>query len=68
MEEKIEELSAEILLVPSFTERSKNVQGNEHFCLFIDYPLCKRVIWCAFQHQLIYVIIFYKKYFINSIL
>ncbi|XP_072716878.1 uncharacterized protein KIAA0825 homolog isoform X2 [Ciconia boyciana] len=27
MEEKIEELSAEILLVPSFTERSKNVQG-----------------------------------------
>ncbi|XP_054253970.1 uncharacterized protein KIAA0825 homolog [Indicator indicator] len=27
MEEKIEELSAEILLVPSFTERNKNVQG-----------------------------------------
>ncbi|KAM7076621.1 uncharacterized protein KIAA0825 homolog isoform 2-T2 [Ciconia maguari] len=27
MEEKIEELSAEILLMPSFTERSKNVQG-----------------------------------------
>ncbi|XP_061874429.1 uncharacterized protein KIAA0825 homolog [Colius striatus] len=27
MEEKIEELSAEVLLVPSFTERNKNVQG-----------------------------------------
>ncbi|XP_051499460.1 uncharacterized protein KIAA0825 homolog isoform X2 [Apus apus] len=27
MEEKIEELSAEILLVPSFTEKNKNVQG-----------------------------------------
>ncbi|XP_064295527.1 uncharacterized protein KIAA0825 homolog isoform X2 [Phalacrocorax carbo] len=27
MEEKIEELSAEILLVPSFTEKNKNIQG-----------------------------------------
>ncbi|XP_010127736.1 PREDICTED: uncharacterized protein KIAA0825-like, partial [Chlamydotis macqueenii] len=27
MEEKIEELSAEMLLVPSFTEKNKNVQG-----------------------------------------
>jgi len=28
MEEKIKELLAEILLVPSFTEKSKDVQGN----------------------------------------
>lgn len=35
MEEKIEELSTEILLVPSFTEKNKNIQGNE--CFFLIY-------------------------------
>uniref|UniRef100_A0A8D0FAM7 KIAA0825 n=1 Tax=Strix occidentalis caurina TaxID=311401 RepID=A0A8D0FAM7_STROC len=45
MEEKIEELSTEILLVPSLTEKSKNVQGNERFSLFIDSTLCKRIIY-----------------------
>lgn len=50
MEEKIEELSAEILLVPSFTEKNKNVQGNECFSLFIDSTLCKRIILYDFQH------------------
>lgn len=49
MEEKIEELSAEILLVPSFTERNKNAQGNEHFSLFIDSTLCKRIILYDFS-------------------
>lgn len=50
MEEKIEELSAEILLLPSFLEKNKNVQGNERFSLFIASTLCKRIILYDFQH------------------
>lgn len=52
MEEKIEELCAEILLMPLFTEKNKNVQGNECFSLFIDCTRCKRTIWYDFQNYL----------------
>lgn len=52
MEEKIEELSAEILLLPSFLEKNKNVQGNDFFSLFIVSTLCKRIILHYFQHEL----------------
>lgn len=58
MEEKLEELSAEILLVPSFTERNKNAQGNEHFSLFINSTLCKRIIYMILNiNYLIYITI-----------